>query len=106
MDYLYFLKRLKETRVANGFSQERMAKALGKSKQYFSLVENNKLPLKVDDYFRFCQVLNIHPATIFYGDIPRFDVLDIERNLLQVSDRDLRIIKDLAMLMSLDTNDL
>ena len=44
MDYLDFLKRLKETRVANGFSQERMAKALGKSKQYFSLVENNTPP--------------------------------------------------------------
>ena len=106
MDYLDFLKRLKEIRVSNGFSQEKIAKALGKSKQYFSLVENNKLPLRVTDYLLFCQALKIHPVTIFAGDIPRFEILDIENSLLQVSERDLRIIKDLAMLMSLNTDDL
>ena len=106
MTYLEFLQKLKETRKKNGFSQRQLATAMHKSAQYISFVENNKTPLKVEDYLLFCDILKIHPSSLFDGVIPQGEFRFLEKKLANLSQRDFRLLKDIITLMELNEEDL
>ncbi len=106
MDYLIFLQKIRELRIKNGFSQRNLAKAMGKSAQYISMIENNKTPMKMKDYFKYCDILKVSPYILLENNLIAKESHLIEKRLRALSPRDFYIIKDLIMLMELNPSDL
>ena len=106
MEYSDFLERLRNIRQKRNVSQRDLCKAMGKSNAYLSSIETNKMPMRIDDYLRYCELLDVHPASLFDGALPRGEYVLLERKLANLSPRDFNIIKDLATLLEMDPNDL
>lgn len=105
MDYLKFLECLKQARIKMGYSQVGLSKDMGKSLQYISLIEHNKLSLKMEDYFRLCELLHIHPCALFDLALPQGEHIFIEKKIANLSKRDFRLVKDIVTLMALNPED-
>jgi transcriptional regulator with XRE-family HTH domain len=52
-------KNIRAIRITKGYSQENLAKALGKTQNWVSLVENGKIKLKNPEIELICGFLNI-----------------------------------------------
>ena len=106
MDYETFLQGFKALRTSANLSQRSFAKKIDKSAQYVSLIESGKLAMRVEDYLYFCQVLGVYPSALFENHTQTAQALGIEQYGASISERDLHILKDLALLMSLNKEDL
>ena len=106
MNYLDFLQHLKQIRIARGFSKSALSKAMGKSASYLSLIENNKISFKMEDYLRFCELLKIPPNIIFDCVLPQGEQAFLKKKLANLSPRDFRLVKDMIILMELNPEDL
>ncbi len=106
MEYERFLKKLKEERKRKGISLRELGEKLGVTGQFISMWENNRTSLKMKDYFFICNILEISPIDLLKDETTKKEYQNIAEKLKNLSERDLRIIKDLIMLMELSTEDL
>ena len=106
MEYEELLKRLRETRKKKGISLRKMGEALGVSGQQISFFERGHTALKVKDYLLICDVLKISPRELLDGNVPQGEYQSVAEKLHTLSERDFRIIKDLILLMEMNSEDL
>ena len=106
MEYERFLKKLKKERKKRGISLREAGVFLGVTGQYLSLWENNRAPLKMKDYFLLCELLEIAPKDLLEEDSRIKECQGIADRIKRLSERDMKIIKDLIMLMELSKEDL
>ena len=106
MDYKIFLQRLKSERKKRGISLREMGEILGVTGQYVSLWENNRAPLKMKDYFSICKILNVPLRDLLEDEKRKEECQSIAKRLEGLPERDLKIIKELLMLMEFTTEDL
>jgi transcriptional regulator with XRE-family HTH domain len=63
------IEKLKEAREKKGYTQQEMAKRLGKkSKSWYHMIENGEIPLTIDIAKELCKILGINPI-IFFEDL-------------------------------------
>ena len=105
MDYQIFLKKLKNLRKMKGISMREMGEALGVTRGQICNLENGSSALKVEDYFKICDVLEISPCTLLSNSTQR-EADYVFGRLSLLAERDFRIVKDLIMLMELPQQDL
>ena len=105
MDYYVFLKRLKNARKAKGLTMKELGDALGVTRGQICNIENGSSALKVDQYFKICDVLKISPRTLLINGEQKETEYVFEK-LSCLDERDFRVIKDLIMLMELPYQDL
>ena len=106
MEYEKFLKKLKEERKRKGISLRELGEKLGVTGQYISMWENNRTSLKMKDYISVCKVLEISPADLLEDETTQKEYQTVEKQITKLAKRDLKIVKDLIMLMGLATEDL
>ncbi len=107
MEYERFLEKIRQLRVEKRISCKKMGEALGISYAQYANIENGKSRLKVEDLFTVCKVLEVQPKFLFDdGSIKLKEYYAIIEGLKKLRNRDFRIIKDLIMLMSLNSDDL
>lgn len=59
---------IKNTRKAKRMHQDEIAKKIGIAKETYRDIENGKIRLKLDDYIKICEVLELSPAIIANDD--------------------------------------
>lgn len=91
------LKKIKALRKQQGLSLRDFGTCLGVSGQYVSMIERGKAPLKMDDYFKICEVLNISPAKLLIEDNQECETL-VEK-IYALSERDFRLVATMVELM-------
>lgn len=101
MDYQLFLQELTNVRKSKGITLRQMGRALGVTGQYVSYMERGKTPLKMKDYFVMCEVLKISPGKLLYGKNEKQSCLEFSERLLNLSERDLYIVKNLIAVLEL-----
>lgn len=106
MEYERFLKKLKEERKRKGISLRKLGEELGVTGQIISMWENNRASLKIKDYFSVCKILEISPIDLLEDETIKKERQCVSERLKNLSERDLKILKDLIMLMELSTEDL
>lgn len=98
--YEEVLKRVIAARKGAKISQKKMSEALGRSSEYVYLMENQKVPLRMQDYLGICEVLQMSPAELLQeGESKEQDNLYGELN--ELSERDKQILKGVLLLLRL-----
>lgn len=64
------IKRIKAERVANGLSQEDVAKALGMTRSSYSLKETGKSNWSIDNLINFCNLIGLSADEIGIFFVP------------------------------------
>ena len=93
------LKRIREERISRGISLRVMAKKLGVSAPYLSMIERGESPLKMDDYFKICKILEIKPSKILTKREDREARESLAEKIYDLSDRDFSILKNMVEFM-------
>lgn len=62
------LELIKNARKAKRMHQDEIAKKIGIAKETYRDIENGKIRLKLDDYIKICEVLELSPAIIANDD--------------------------------------
>ena len=106
MEYERFLEKLKKERKRKGVSLRVLGEKLGVTGQYISMWENNRTSLKMKDYFSICQVLEISPIELLKDETIKIEQQTIEKQLNNLPERDLKIIKKLIMVMGYSQQEL
>lgn len=99
MEYTVFLKRLKEMRKSKGISMREMGEILGLTKGQIWNIENGVTALRVQDYLKICEILDVSPSALLL-ESSQTDTEQILQSLPLLSQRDCRIVKDLIAFMS------
>ena len=84
------LKKIKALRKQQGISLRDFGAYLGVSGQYVSMIERGKAPLKMDDYFKICELFNISPAKLLREDKKECETL-VEK-ICALSERDFKLV--------------
>ena len=84
------LKKIKALRKQQGLSLRDFGACLGVSGQYVSMIERGKAPLKMDDYFKICEVLNISPVKLLIENNQECETL-VEK-ICALSERDFKLV--------------
>ena len=79
---------------------------MGVSGQQISFFENGHTALKLKDYLLICEHLKISPRELLDGNVPQGEYRSVVEKLNSLSERDFRIIKDLILLMEMNSEDL
>lgn len=58
------LKRLKAERIANGLTQEDVAKAFGKTRAWYAKRENGFIPIGADELAKLAELFNVEISKI------------------------------------------
>ena len=98
MEYEQILKELKKLRREKKISGRQLAEAMGKSKQLIVYLENGSVDLKLKDYLKICEVLEISPCALLV-DGKSTAYYKTAEQLCNLSDRDFLLIKHLISLM-------
>ena len=106
MEYEDFLKALRQERKRKGFSLKKLGQALGISIVKMSAIERGQTALKVKDYFAICDILKISPVELMGGKALTPEQNYVADKMKNLSDRDIRVVKDLILLMGLQEEDL
>lgn len=62
------LEIIKKARRDKHINQEKIAKTIGIATETYRDIENGKIRLKVDDYLKICEILELSPAIIASDD--------------------------------------
>lgn len=107
MTYERFLERLRAIRKERGYSLRALGAKIGVTAPQLSYSERGKSGLKVEDFLALCEAMEIDPKDVFDEGIANLTEYSVTAGALKkLSEREFRLIKDLIMLMSLDTEDL
>lgn len=106
MEYEEFIKAIKKQRIEKGISQQRLASALGLTRQQICNIENGRSDMKMTTYLGLCKILDVAPESLLSS--PQ---LDTERTLLikqieNLPERKFRLIEDLLLLINATPQDL
>ena len=99
MEYEKLLKKLKELRKMKKISCREIAEAMGKTRGYIYYLESGKTELKLKEYLKICEILEISPRELLDGSYPREFYNTTAEQLENLSNRDFLIIKHLLSLM-------
>ena len=97
MEYEQILKKLRETRRKKKISGRQVAEVMGKSKQLIVYIEGGKVDLKLKDYLKFCEALEISPCALLDSENAAF--YKTAEELHNLSNRDFLLIKHMISLM-------
>ena len=97
MEYAEILKELKKLRREKKISGRQLAEAMGKSKQLIVYLENGSVDLKLKDYLKICEVLEISPVALLEGKSATY--YETAKQLQNLSNRDFLLIKHMITLM-------
>ena len=64
MDYNIFLTKLKNARKAKKISMREIGETLGVKRGQICNIEKGRTPLRVEDYFKICERLEISPCAL------------------------------------------
>ena len=78
-------------------SCERLGKHIDKTKMMVSYLENGKSDIRLKDFLKICEVLEISPCALLIGD--KTDYYNTAVQLHNLSDRDFLIVKKLIASM-------
>ena len=98
MEYEQILEELKKLRLKKKMSGRTLAEAMGKSKMMISYFESGKVDLRLKDYLKICEVLEISPCALLV-DGKSTAYYKTAEQLCNLSDRDFLLIKHLISLM-------
>ena len=106
MNYNDVVAELKRLRKERKLSLRKVGLGVGVTGQQIFAIEQGQAQLKLNDFLLYCQVLCVNPKDILEKCCPKEERYYVAQQLNPLSDRDFRIIKDLILLMSLQTEDL
>lgn len=95
MDYKRLGKRLKEERLKNGLSQEKIAEKAGLSSVYISHIECGSAKASLESLVKVCNALGITPDLVLYDSLYKsraYFTDEISSLLGKCSDEELKII--------------
>ena len=93
------LKRIREERIRKGISLRVMAEMLSVSGQYLSMIERGTSPLKMDDYLKICNILQIKPSKILTKREDREQRETLAEKIYELSERDFTILINIVEIM-------
>ena len=99
MEYETLIERLKELRKIKKVSCRDLAAAMEKTRGYIYYVENGKIELKMKDYLKICEFLDVSPRELLDSKNPREFYNRTAEQLENLSNRDFLLIKHLLSLM-------
>lgn len=97
-DYTIIGKRIKKIREQQGYTQEKVAEALGVSNAYISKIERGKTSLSIETLASICECLDTSPILVLTGTLPKNeDYLrnDIEIMLKECSPEKIQLISEI-----------
>lgn len=106
MTYDEVIEELKRLRKERKLSLRKVGAGIGVTGQQMFAIEHRQTQLKLNDFLLYCKVLSINPKDILEKCRPKGERYYVAQQLNDLSERDFRIIKDLILLMSLQTEDL
>ena len=93
------LKQIRQERRRQRISLRDMGRKLGVSGQYISMIERGLAPLKIDDYFKICQFLQISPSLMLVEEEQRKERKTLAEKVDALSERDFQIIMNVIEMM-------
>lgn len=93
------LKRIREERKRQRISLQTLAKKLGVTGQYVSMMERGITSLKMEDYLKICQALNVNPIKILICDENKKKAETLAEKIYSLSERDFDILVNIIELM-------
>ena len=106
MTYDLFLQQFEKQQKSKGFSQQKLGEKVGLTRGQINNIEKGRSSLKVDIYFKMCQVLNISAEELMNPFAVQNEYTLLLERISRLSKRDFNIIKDLVMLLELNPQDL
>ena len=103
MDSKSVIENITKIRKSKNFSGRKLSLALGKSEQHIFLIEKGRIELKLSDFIKICEILDVSPNYLVYGTQERYSCA---KQLENLSERDLLLIKHLIFLMETPTEEL
>ncbi len=99
MEYEKIIDQLKELRKSKKISREELADAIDVTKMTIYYIENKKTDLKLKDFLKICEVLDISPRELLDSKTPREFYNTTAEQLENLSNRDFLLVKNLIDLM-------
>ena len=93
------VERIRKERKKKGMSLRAFGEILEVSGQYVSMIERGKAPLRMEDYFKICNALEISPIKLFIQEERKNNVMELEEKLYTLSERDFHIFIKIMELM-------
>jgi transcriptional regulator with XRE-family HTH domain len=93
------LKIIRKERIRQGVSLRELGKKIGVSGQYLSMIERGRSPLKMNDYYKICQALNVSPASMLMKEEDKKERESFAEKLYALSQRDFYIVMKIIELM-------
>ena len=100
MEYNEILENLKEERKKKNVSRRKLAEIIGKSENFIFHVESGKTDLKLKDYLKICDALEIPPQELLNSKYSREFYNTTAEQLENLSNRDFLLVKNLIALMN------
>ena len=101
MTYEEVLNKIITARKEAKISQKRMSERLGRSAEYVYLMENQKVPLRMQDYLGICELLQISPAEMLKEEGKSKEQESFHEQVSELSERDRHILKGILLLLRL-----
>lgn len=76
-----------------------LAEKLGVTGQYVSMIERGKTSLKMKEYLKICQALNVSPIKILISDENKKKAETLVEKIYSLSERDFDILVNILELM-------
>ena len=100
MDSKRVIENIIEVRKLKKFSRKQLSLAIGRSHNYISLIEHGYTDLKIAEFIKICEVLEVTPNHLIYGTKDHYSCA---KQLENLPERDFLLIKHLITLMETPT---
>ena len=95
--------KIKEARVKNGYSQEKLAEVLGVSPTHIKFIESGRRKPSVETLFALARELSLSLDEIIFDRENRYDV-SLEKELTGCSTGEKIILADIARILKVNRN--
>ena len=103
MENKSIIENIINIRKSKKISARKISLALGKSEQYMFLVEKGRIELKISDFIKVCEILEVSPNHLVNGMQERYSCA---KQLESLCERDFLLVKNLIFLMETSTEEL
>lgn len=100
------LKKIRALRKQKKLSAQEMGDALGVSSQTYFAIESGRKALKLEDYFKICQALNISPHLWIQEGGHKIECQRLAEEIENLPNREYLLLRHWLFLLSVPTEEL